>query len=127
MELTQSLLETPLAQLSVKDFVELMNTYNKSYEGNTSNELFDEDSWLSGYKSLAKFLKCSVPTVCRIVKSGKIDSAMRKVGGTYWFQTTKCKINSWQQFSDTMSLLAIVVGVITTITKRINKESELEI
>ena len=78
MELTQSLLETPLAQLSVKDFVELMNTYNKSYEGNTSNELFD-------YKSLAKFLKCSVPTVCRIVKSGKIDSAMRKVGGTYWF------------------------------------------
>ena len=85
MELTQSLLETPLAQLSVKDFVELMNTYNKSYEGNTSNELFDEDSWLSGYKSLAKFLKCSVPTVCRIVKSGKIDSAMRKVGGTYWF------------------------------------------
>ena len=33
-----------------------MNTYNKSYEGNTSNELFDEDSWLSGYKSLAKFL-----------------------------------------------------------------------
>lgn len=52
---------------------------------NTSNELFDEDSWLSGYKSLAKFLKCSVPTVCRIVKSGKIDSAMRKVGGTYWF------------------------------------------
>lgn len=85
MELTQSLLETPLVQLSVKDFVELMNTYNKSYEGNTSNELFDEDSWLSGYKSLAKFLKCSVPTVCRIVKSGKIDSAMRKVGGTYWF------------------------------------------
>ncbi len=85
MELTESLLETPLAQLSVKDFVELMNTYNKSYEGNTSNELFDEDSWLSGYKSLAKFLKCSVPTVCRIVKSGKIDSAMRKVGGTYWF------------------------------------------
>ena len=49
MELTQSLLETPLAQLSMKDFVELMNTYNKSYEGNTSNELFDEDSWLSGY------------------------------------------------------------------------------
>ena len=85
MGLTQSLLETPLAQLSVKDFVELMNTYNKNYEGNTSNELFDEDSWLSGYKSLAKFLKCSVPTACRIVKSGKIDSAMRKVGGTYWF------------------------------------------
>lgn len=98
MELTQSLLETPLAHLSVKDFVELMNTYNKSYEGNTSNELFDEDSWLSGYKSLAKFLKCSVPTVCRIVKSGKIDSAMRKVGGTYWFNKnmvgTLLKVNA---------------------------------
>ena len=121
MELTQSLLETQLAQLSVKDFVELMNTYNKSYEGNTSNELFDEDSWLSGYKSLAKFLKCSVPTVCRIVKSGKIDSAMRKVGGTYWFQTTKCKINSWHQFSEAISTLAIVAGIITIITKGINK------
>lgn len=45
----------------------------------------------------------------------------------YQFQTTKCRINSWQQFSDTVSLLAIVAGVITIITKRINKKSELEI
>ena len=45
----------------------------------------------------------------------------------YQLQTTKCRINSWQQFSDTMSLLAIVAGVITIITKRINKKSELEI
>ena len=70
---------------------------------------------------LAKFLKCSVPTVCRIVKSGKIDSAMRKVGGTYWFQATKCKINSWHQFSEAISTLAIVAGIITIITKGINK------
>lgn len=45
----------------------------------------------------------------------------------YQLQTTKCRINFWQQFSDTMSLLAIVAGVITIITKRINKKSELEI
>ena len=51
----------------------------------TKEQLFDEEVWLSGYKSLAKFLNCSVPTVCRIVKSGKIDSATKKVGGTYWF------------------------------------------
>lgn len=163
MELSESFLQTPLAQLSVKDFVSLLKEYQGSYK-TSSEQLFDEESWVSGYKNLAKYLHCSVPTVCRLVKSGKIDPAIRRIGATCWFdknkirdlmkvwdmkkffksinlvewlqirkkrnyqfQTTKCRINSWQQFSDTMSLLAIVAGVITIITKRINKKSELEI
>ena len=163
MELSESFLKTPLAELSAKDFVSLLKEYQGSYE-TSSEQLFDEDVWVSGYKNLAKYLHCSVPTVCRLVKTGKINPAIRKIGATYWFnknmirdlmkvwgmkkffksinlvellqirkkrnyqlQTTKCRINSWQQFSDTMSLLAIVAGVITIITKRINKKSELEI
>lgn len=84
MEISETLLSTPLAQLSVKDFVTLMEAYRENSKF-TKEQLFDEEVWLSGYKSLAKFLNCSVPTVCRIVKSGKIDSATKKVGGTYWF------------------------------------------
>ena len=84
MKLSETLLQTPLAELSVKDFVALMDTYKNG--GNaTSEHLFNEETWLSGYKALAKYLNCSVPTVCRLVKSGKIDPAIRKVGATYWF------------------------------------------
>ena len=84
MELSETLLQTPLAELSVKDFVALMDSYKNG--GNaTSEHLFNEETWLSGYKALAKYLNCSVPTVCRLVKSGKIDPAIRKVGATYWF------------------------------------------
>ena len=43
----------------------------------------------------------------------------------YQLQTTKCRINSWQQFSDTMSLLAIVAGVITIITTALSFKNEL--
>ena len=39
----------------------------------------------------------------------------------YWFQATKCKINYWYQFSEAISKLAIVAGIITIITKGINK------
>lgn len=84
MEISETLLSTPLAQLSVKDFVTLLEAYRENSKF-TKEQLFDEEVWVSGYKSLAKFLNCSVPTVCRIVKSGKIDLATKKVGGTYWF------------------------------------------
>lgn len=84
MKLSESFLQTPLAELSVKDFVSLMSEYKRGGEA-TSEKLFDEDAWISGYKSLAKYLHCSVPTVCRLVKSGKIDPAIRKIGATYWF------------------------------------------
>lgn len=84
MELSETLLKTPLAKLSVEEFFSLMDSYRNS-EKNTSVHLFDEDSWLSGYKALAKYLNCSVPTVCRLVKSGKIDAAIRRVGSTCWF------------------------------------------
>ena len=84
MKLSESFLQTPLAELSVKDFVSLMSEYKRGGEA-TSEKLFDEDAWVSGYKSLAKYLHCSVPTVCRLVKSGKIDPAIRKIGATYWF------------------------------------------
>lgn len=84
MEISETLLSTPLAQLSVKDFVTLLEAYRENSKF-TKEQLFDEEVWVSGYKSLAKFLNCSVPTVCRIVKSGKLDAATRKVGGTYWF------------------------------------------
>lgn len=84
MELSESLLKTPLAELSVKDFVSLLKEYQGSYE-TSSEQLFDEDVWVSGYKNLAKYLHCSVPTVCRLVKTGKINPAIRKIGATYWF------------------------------------------
>ncbi len=84
MKLSESFLKTPLAELSVKDFVSLMSEY-KSESEVTSKKLFDEDVWISGYKSLAMYLHCSVPTVCRLVKSGKINPAIRKIGATYWF------------------------------------------
>ncbi|MDU2330222.1 MAG: DUF3853 family protein [Prevotella bivia] len=51
----------------------------------SSEQLFDEDVWVSGYKNLAKYLHCSVPTVCRLVKTGKINPAIKKIGATYWF------------------------------------------
>ena len=35
--------------------------------------------------STAKYLHCSVPTVCRLVKTGKINPAIKKIGATYWF------------------------------------------
>lgn len=84
MELSESFLQTPLAQLSVKDFVSLLKEYQGSYE-TSSEQLFDEDVWVSGYKNLAKYLHCSVPTVCRLVKTGKINPAIKKIGATYWF------------------------------------------
>lgn len=84
MELSESFLQTPLAELSVKDFVNLLKEY-RSIEDTTSEQLFNEESWVSGYKNLAKYLHCSVPTVCRLVKSGKIDPAIRKIGATCWF------------------------------------------
>ena len=73
-----------MAELSVKDFVSLLKEYQGSYE-TSSEQLFDEDVWVSGYKNLAKYLYCSVPTVCRLVKTGKIDPAIRKIGATFWF------------------------------------------
>ena len=84
MKLSESFLKTSLAELSVKDFVSLMSEYKAESEAATE-KLFDDDAWISGYKSLAKYLHCSVPTVCRLVKSGKIDPAIRKIGATYWF------------------------------------------
>ena len=84
MKLSESFLQTPLSELSVKDIVSLMSEYKAESE-TSSEQLFDEDAWISGYKSLAKYLHCSVPTVCRLVKSGKIDPAIRKIGATYWF------------------------------------------
>ena len=84
MKLSESFLQTPLAELSVKDFVNLLNEYRNG-EASVPEQLFDEDVWLAGYKNLAKYLHCSVPTVCRLVKSGKIDPAIRKIGATYWF------------------------------------------
>ena len=66
MELSETLLKTPLAELSVEEFFSLMDSYRNG-EKNTSAHLFDEDSWLSGYKS------------------GKIDAAIRRVGSTCWF------------------------------------------
>ncbi len=60
-------------------------------EKNQSDRLFAEDIWLSGYKSLAKYLHCSVPTVCRLVKSGKIEAATRRIGATYWFDKRTIK------------------------------------
>ena len=84
MKLSESFLQTPLSELSVKDFVSLMSEYKAESE-TSSEQLFDEDAWISGYKSLAKYLHCSVPTACRLVKSGKIDPAIRKIGATYWF------------------------------------------
>lgn len=84
MELSESFLQTPLAELTVKDFVNFLNEY-RSGEASAPEQLFDEDVWLSGYKNLAKYLHCSVPTVCRLVKSGRIDPAIRKIGATYWF------------------------------------------
>lgn len=87
MKLSESFLKTPLAELSVKDFVSLMSEYKVESE-TASEKLFDDDAWISGYKSLAKYLHCSVPTVCRLVKSGKIDPAIRKIGATYWFDKT---------------------------------------
>ena len=84
MELSEAFLQTPLAELSVKDFVNLMKEYRPSAD-TASEHLFDEDVWLSGYKNLSKYLHCSVPTVCRLVKSGKLNPAIRKIGATYWF------------------------------------------
>ncbi len=54
MELSESFLKTPLAELSVKDFVSLLKEYQGSYE-TSSEQLFDEDVWVSGYKNLAKY------------------------------------------------------------------------
>lgn len=84
MELSEKLSETPLAELSVKEFFALMDTYRNT-DDSVSEHLFEEDTWLSGYKALAKYLNCSVPTVCRLVKSGRIAPAIRRVGATYWF------------------------------------------
>ena len=60
MELSESFLQTPLAQLSVKDFVNLMNEYRSSDDTTASEYLFDEDIWLTGYKNLAKYLHLSL-------------------------------------------------------------------
>ena len=46
MELSETLLQTPLAELSVKDFVALMDSY-KNGDNATSEHLFDEETWLS--------------------------------------------------------------------------------
>lgn len=84
MELSEAFLKTPLSKLSVQEFINLMNTCNKS-EQQKPEFLFEESTWLSGYKALATYLHCSIPTVCRLVKSGKIDAATRKIGASYWF------------------------------------------
>ena len=84
MELSETFLQTPLAEWTVRDFVSLMETY-RNEDRPSSDHLFDEETWISGYKALAKYLNCSVPTICRLVKSGKIDAAIRRVGATYWF------------------------------------------
>ena len=39
----------------------------------------------------AKYLHYSVPTVCRLVKSGKIEAATRRIGATYWFDKRTIK------------------------------------
>ena len=84
MELSESFLNPPLAELSVKDFVSLLKEYQGSYE-TSSEQLFDEDVWVSGYKNLAKYLYCSVPTVCRLVKTGKNDTVIRKIAPPFSF------------------------------------------
>jgi len=43
MKLSESFLQTPLAELSVKDFVSLMSEYKREGEA-TSEKLFDEDA-----------------------------------------------------------------------------------
>lgn len=68
-----------ISDLTVKDFIELSKVLIQS----------DVNEFVYGYKELAEFLNCSNSKVRKLVKSGKIDSAIYKAEGLIFFDKKK--------------------------------------
>jgi len=88
--MTESLLKTRLVDMTGEELVSLIREATE--EGAINNVRTDIDSnkavytFLRGYKELAAYLKCSVPTVCRMVTRGDIRKpAIIRSGKTLLF------------------------------------------
>ena len=88
--MTDSLLKTRLVDMTGEELVSLIREATE--EGAINNVRANVDSnktaysFLRGYKELAAYLKCSVPTVCRMVTRGDIRKpAIIRSGKTLLF------------------------------------------
>lgn len=88
--MTDSLLKTRLVDMTGEELVSLIREATE--EGVINNVRANVDSnktaysFLRGYKELAAYLKCSVPTVCRMVTRGDIRKpAIIRSGKTLLF------------------------------------------
>lgn len=65
---------TPIAMLTVGQLREALNI-SQSQNNNNS-----EKKYVYGIGGIAKLIGCSMPTACRIKKSGKLDAAIKQIG-----------------------------------------------
>jgi len=87
MQLSEKLLDTPLADLSVRQLLSILNMQKEGVIPLEKKEekLFDEEEWIRGWANLAKFCERSVPTVRHWYEEGKLDPATRRIGAFYVF------------------------------------------
>lgn len=65
---------TPIAMLTVGQLREVLNIPQSQKKENT------EKKYVYGIGGIAKLIGCSMPTACRIKKSGKLDAAIKQIG-----------------------------------------------
>jgi hypothetical protein len=86
MEMKDELLSRPLASLTLKEFLEVMNgpieEQNREIkkEGLTKAKQMVIRKYVYGVDGIAKLFKCSIETAWKIVNSGEIDSAINDEG-----------------------------------------------
>lgn len=85
-------LNKKIKELTVKEFFGLLNDWS-SQQRETAKE--ESEEWEKGVVTLSKHLKCSSTTAYRYVHDEMFADAVRKVGGTYYF--------NWKKVSDILS------------------------
>lgn len=89
MKLSEQQLSMSLSQLSVKDFLSLMQMVK--YGDNEEKEFFYPEEWIKGTAGLAKFAHTSRQTISHKLRDGLLDGMYIKTGNTYMFNTKKIR------------------------------------
>ena len=87
-EKTKETLNKRIIDMTVGEFLEVLINASKSplFESDTKQE---ESQFVYGAKGAAQFYNCSIATINRMIKSGKLNKAMHRVGRNLAFSKSK--------------------------------------
>jgi len=74
--------DKPIWQLSIDDFRKILREEFEKFlhENSNWNEEKNEKKYIYGLSGIAQLLNCSIPTACRIKRSGILDEAITQLG-----------------------------------------------